>query len=128
MEPINTIDWAQMPAMALLVIGIIALAFYTYKSTQVSATTQAAAIQAGTEAVSKALEAMKAAQVESREFYLGKLEDMRSRVRLLEDRVRELEEQVEEKNQRIEELERENRQLHAEIDDLRRQLTETRKG
>ena len=125
MEQFNSLDWSQMPAMALLVIGIISLAYYTYKSTQVSATTQATAIRAGTEAVSKALEAMRTAQNESREFYVGKLEDMRSRVRLLEDRVRELEEQVDEKDRRVEELERENRRLQGEIDDLRRQLAET---
>lgn len=80
--------------------------------TEAQATITAGAIKA----VELAVKGMQESQSQSREFYIGKLEDMRQGMRVLDERIRELEEQVEDKDERIGELEDENKRLHIEIE------------
>lgn len=90
-------------------------------------------VAAATKSVETAVKAMQDTQAQSREFYVSKLEDMRTGMKILEDRIADqdklisdLQEQVMEekkrgadKDKRIAELEREVASLRHENDGLR---------
>lgn len=127
MEQLNWVDWATLPPMALMALTMLGVFWFLWKLSQGYATIQANALKAGSEAIERAIDALKDTQAESRVFYTSKLEDMRSGMRVLEDRMRELDEQLEDKNHRIEDLERENKRKDARIQELEEEVGILRK-
>ena len=127
MEGLDNLDWAALPPMALLVIALISVLWFVWRSMQITKDMQHNALQTGSQATIEALKAFRETQAEARLFYTSKLEDMRAGVRLVEDRVRDLEEQVEDKNHRIEDLEREGKRKDARINELEEEIAVLRK-
>ena len=105
------IDWSQLGANAITAAAMISFAYILLQAAKIFV-----------DMMKHSMSALNDTQVETRAFYVSKLEDMRAEMRRLEARVVDLEEQVREKNERIEELERENQRLHHEIEALRVRL------
>ncbi len=108
----------NLSEIAAVMLGLIVIARLALSGFQTFATLQEKSFAAAADAVKQAVEAMTRTQAQSREYYVGKLEDMRAGMKILEERIDDLEEEVKDKDKRIEELERENGRLHRELDAL----------